>query len=76
MVNDVDNVGIGDWIYTSRSRPWKYRELDSSIESIQSCKCVDNCQSKSCLCNQMSENRWYGEDGRLNGKIDLANQVN
>ena len=75
MVNEADNCSIGNWIYASRSRPWRDRQLDSSIESMQTCTCTDGCTSeKGCLCNQMSENRWYSSDGRLRGRVDLANQ--
>ena len=35
VVNDVDDSSVGEFIYAPKSRPWKDRELDNSIESRQ-----------------------------------------
>ena len=39
---------------------------------IQCCSCEGICAAVGkCACLQMSERRWYGEDGRLTGEVRL-----
>ncbi|XP_022652251.1 histone-lysine N-methyltransferase EHMT2-like isoform X2 [Varroa jacobsoni] len=66
VVNEVDEDRSipSDFMYLTNNCETTLLHIDTTIQSLQSCKCQDDCTSILCQCTQLANGCWY-RDGRL-----------
>lgn len=66
VVNEIDDDRSipSDFMYLTNNCETTLLHIDTTIQSLQSCKCQDDCTSILCQCTQLANGCWYC-DGRL-----------
>lgn len=66
VVNEIDDDRSipSDFMYLTNNCETTLLHIDTTIQSLQSCKCQDDCTSILCQCTQLANGCWY-RDGRL-----------
>ncbi|XP_028967260.1 histone-lysine N-methyltransferase EHMT1 [Galendromus occidentalis] len=66
VVNEIDDEREipNDFMYLINNCETTLLNIDTTIQSLQSCKCQDDCTSTSCQCTQLGSGCWY-RDNRL-----------
>ncbi|XP_069690124.1 histone-lysine N-methyltransferase EHMT2 isoform X2 [Periplaneta americana] len=72
-VNVEDDEGEPtDFVYVSENCFTSNINVDRTITSLQSCKCVDMCSTVNCHCGNISLRCWYDDQGRLLPDFNFA----
>ncbi|RWS26315.1 histone-lysine N-methyltransferase EHMT2-like protein [Leptotrombidium deliense] len=73
IVNGFDDEPVPeDYMYITENCETSPINIDRTITSLQSCKCLDDCSSGSCICAMISFRCWYERDGRLIPQFNLS----